>query len=152
VTNDGVTYRSARNAPSLPDNVAENVRAIGGLQPHRHMRKHLRRSPSTRKSATPSHSTSALGENGYMVKQILQAYEAEALQFTGAGQVIAIVIDTAPKPSDMSAFWSANGIAVKPTRVNCQDMPSHRESACTRALFLTTSAGRIGRAHRIRQA
>jgi len=124
VTNDGVTYTSARNAPSLPDDVAESVRAIGGLQPHRHMRKHLRRSPGARRSATSGHATSALGENGCMVKQILQAYQADALQFTGAGQVIAIVIDTGPKASDMSEFWKANGMAVTPDRIEVVNVNS----------------------------
>lgn len=43
VTREGFTHNAARNAPSLPADIAKNVRAIGGLQPflraYRHNRK-----------------------------------------------------------------------------------------------------------------
>jgi len=42
VTKDGLTYTAARNAPSLPGNIANTVHAIGGLQPYRHAHKHFR--------------------------------------------------------------------------------------------------------------
>ena len=42
VTKDGLTYVSARNAPSLPEEVGSSVRAILGLQPFRRAHKHAR--------------------------------------------------------------------------------------------------------------
>src|SRR5580698_9370525 len=43
VTKNGVTYTSAQNAPSLPEEVAEGVRSINGLQPFRQANKHMLR-------------------------------------------------------------------------------------------------------------
>jgi hypothetical protein len=45
VTKDGYRYAAARQAPSLPLEVAGDVAAIIGLQPYRQARKHLRRAP-----------------------------------------------------------------------------------------------------------
>ncbi len=42
VTKDGVTYTAAKNAPSLPADVANGVHAIIGLQPFRQARKQSR--------------------------------------------------------------------------------------------------------------
>jgi len=42
VSKDGLTFSAARNAPSLPADVGENVKAIIGLQPFRRAHKHFR--------------------------------------------------------------------------------------------------------------
>ncbi len=41
VTKNGMTYTSAQNAPSLPEEVAGGVRSINGLQPFRQANKHM---------------------------------------------------------------------------------------------------------------
>jgi kumamolisin len=42
VSKDGLTFSAARNAPSLPADVGENVKAIIGLQPFRRAHRHFR--------------------------------------------------------------------------------------------------------------
>ena len=49
-------------------------------------------------------------EPPFMVAEIAKAYGLDAIPGTGAGQVIAIMIDTAPNPADLAAFWSSNGL------------------------------------------
>jgi kumamolisin len=53
----------------------------------------------------------------YLVDEIVRAYNANALGVTGAGQTIAILIDTFPNDNDVVDFWKANGIAVDLTRI-----------------------------------
>lgn len=120
VTKDGITYTSARNAPSLPDDVAGNVRAIIGLQPHRQAHKHSRRLPpglgrtAKRRAGTAK---AAASVPGYLPADILRAYGADGIDTTGDDQIIAIVIDTVPKEADMVAFWKQSGIPVDASRV-----------------------------------
>lgn len=45
VTKGGLTYTAAKNAPSMPADVAKNVQAIIGLQPFRKAQKHFRICP-----------------------------------------------------------------------------------------------------------
>jgi kumamolisin len=47
----------------------------------------------------------------------MKAYNADSLGVTGQGQTIAILIDTAPNPADVTAFWQANGIPNNPARI-----------------------------------
>ena len=111
VTKNGVTYTAARNAPSLPSDIAGSVHAIGGLQPYRRPHKHLRRATSSSPRPTPKIA------NGppYLVSEILKAYNADGLSVTGKGQTIAILIDTFPLDSDLQLFWKRNGL---PTALN----------------------------------
>jgi kumamolisin len=46
----------------------------------------------------------------YLVGEILKAYNADGLNLSGAGQTIAILIDTFPEDADLKAFWTANGL------------------------------------------
>jgi kumamolisin len=132
VTNDGITYTSARNAPSLPESVAGNVRAIGGLQPHRQPHKHSRRLPAASRSqaaGTGGTVRAAATTPGYLPKDILRAYHADGLGVSGAQQTIAIIIDTPPLEADMAAFWTQCGIPVDPARienvnVNAAELPA----------------------------
>ncbi len=127
VTRNGVTCTAATNAPSLPAAVAASVHAIGGLQPFRHAIKHFRRTRARapQLEASAASTTGAIGPNGYLVADILKAYNADDLGLTGRGQTIAILIDTVPTVADLEAFWAANGIAADAARVqfvNVNDM------------------------------
>jgi kumamolisin len=117
VTKDGVTYTSAQNAPSLPVEVADAVRSINGLQPYRQANKHLRKflpgdgnriSPEDAAVPTPSIANAP----PYLVSEILNAYHANGLGVTGKGQTIAILIDTFPVDTDLTAFWTKNAVPV----------------------------------------
>jgi kumamolisin len=112
VTKEGVTYPAARNAPSLPAAVADAVHAIIGLQPYRRARKHLRRPVFEHGQADQG-----AGGHGYLVADLLRAYGADAVTATGAGQTIAILIDTVPDDGDLQAFWRANGLPADVSRI-----------------------------------
>src|SRR5947208_7625864 len=108
VTKDGLTFTAARNAPSLPAEVAGSVHSIIGLQPfrraHKQNRKQLpssgnRASLAAAAAATPS--PNVQNAPPYLVKEILKAYNADGLGVTGQGQTIAILIDTFPVNSDV---------------------------------------------------
>ncbi|MGW5237385.1 S53 family peptidase [Monashia sp. NPDC004114] len=115
VTQDGVTYSAARTAPSLPSDVGEGVQAILGLQPYRQLNKHYRKyvapptSPRSREMMAPAAAV-ATGTPPYLVDDLRSAYGAQGLAVTGAGQIIAILIDTVPSSKDLRAFWARNGI------------------------------------------
>jgi kumamolisin len=136
VTKDGVTYTAAKNAPSLPANVAKSVHAIIGLQPFRQARKQSRMcmlhnlnlmsladsvgaangkrggTGGRAKSAKPAAGQQARVANTppYLVSEVLKAYGAQGLNVTGKGQTVAILIDTVPVASDLKAFWKANNL------------------------------------------
>ena len=134
VTKDGVTYTAAKNAPSLPSNVANGVHAIIGLQPFRQARKQSRmcmphndnrtslngkspRSRGRRPAAAAAPVTAIDNAPPYIVPEILKAYGADGLNVTGKGQTIAIVIDTFPADSDLKKFWANNNVPASSTRV-----------------------------------
>jgi kumamolisin len=129
VTKDGITYTAAQNAPSLPADVGRNVSAIVGLQPFRRAHKQFRifvpqsgvtapvrrTKPATAKGRATSRrakgaapSAAAVPQDGYLVSEILRAYDADGLSVTGKGQTIAILIDTFPTTEDLKAFWQLN--------------------------------------------
>jgi len=118
VTRDGITYTAAKDAPSLPSEVANSVQTIAGLQPFRQLNKR-RLLPATRVAVRKAAGPSAQVQNAppYLVNEILGAYNAAGLGVTGAGQTIAILIDTFPADADLSAFWSMNGITVNPAQI-----------------------------------
>lgn len=100
VTFEGVDYTSAVTVPSMPAGPGRAVLGVNGLQPHLHPRplSHIR--PLAADNAPP-----------YLPAQIAKAYQADELGLTGAGQTIAIVMSTAPRDSDLLAFWKEAGIA-----------------------------------------
>lgn len=117
VTKGGYRYAGARQAPSLPAEVAGDVTAIIGLQPYRQARKHLRRAPLVPDDVDTAHDTPASRTHGYLVADILGAYGAADVQATGSGQTIAILIDTFPLESDLQKFWRANKLPDDLTRI-----------------------------------
>jgi kumamolisin len=121
VTVDGVTYAAASTAPSLPASIAGPVLGINGLQPYLQARKHSRIVPA---GAIPN----ASNPNPYTVPQIRTAYNASSLTvagttLTGANQVIAIIIDTFPLNSDLTTFWSYNGISQSLSNIQEVNVP-----------------------------
>jgi kumamolisin len=118
VTRDGLTYTAVKDAPSLPTEVAGSVHAIIGLQPFRHANKHrilanARRKPralaATNVATADIPTTNIQNAPPYLVSEILKAYNADNLGVSGKGQTIAILIDTFPATSDLTAFWNQNG-------------------------------------------
>jgi kumamolisin len=124
VTNEGLTYTAAQNAPSLPADIGAPVQAIIGLQPFRHAHKHSRiQVPNNRNRAglgqTEALTLSPNVENAppYLVPEIIKAYNADGLPVTGNGQTIAILIDAFPSDPDLTVFWTRNGLPVAPQRI-----------------------------------
>lgn len=123
VTKDGISYTAARNAPSLPVDVGTAVQAIIGLQPYKHASKNSReflREPAPIAAAphtAPAPAPAIASAPPYLVKEVLKAYNAEALGVTGAGQTIGILIDTFASDEDTQHFWSRNELPTTPNRV-----------------------------------
>jgi kumamolisin len=124
VTKNGVTYTSAQNAPSLPMEVANAVRSINGLQPFRQANKHIVTiHPADRNRMSDELSTNIANAPPYLVSEILAAYNASGLGVDGTGQTIAILIDTFPADSDLTEFWTRNGLAVTLAQVQKINVP-----------------------------
>src|SRR5215831_2123481 len=127
VTKDGVTYNAAYDAPSLPTNVAGSVTAINGLQPFRQANKHLRRILShdgnriTRDGVEPA--PDIANAPPYLTSELLRAYNANGLGVSGKGQTIAILIDTFPSDTDLTAFWSRNGLPITLAQIEKVNVP-----------------------------
>jgi kumamolisin len=143
VTKEGLTYTAAKNAPSLPSDVAKSVHAIIGLQPFRQMHKHSRTftppngnrmslsAPAKRaggrdRAAARTGAATLMAEAAatdipntppYKVAEVLKAYGADGLGATGQGQTIAILIDTQPAEFDVQNFWTENGLPNSPSRI-----------------------------------
>jgi kumamolisin len=121
VTKKGITYTAAKNAPSMPMEVGAPVHAIIGLQPFRHANKHMaHKLIQNNRVSLDQHGLPApnlANTPPYLVSEILHAFNADGLGVTGAGQTIAILIDTFPNDSDIVAFWRANGMNVDLSRI-----------------------------------
>jgi kumamolisin len=113
VTLNGLTYNAAQNAPSLPADVAPGVQAVIGTQPFRQFIKHAR--PNRATTAEPAKNANAVP--GFLVKDVLKAYNADAVGVTGKGQKIAVLIDTFPLDKDTTHAWQVHGLPNTPGRV-----------------------------------
>ncbi|MEI6234080.1 MAG: protease pro-enzyme activation domain-containing protein [Planctomycetota bacterium] len=107
VAANGRTYLSAATAPSLPASIAKPVVGINGLQPHLQKRVHSQIVPAAQSVQMASRQNN--GAPFYPI-EILKAYGASNLTVTGSGQQIGIVIDAAPKTSDLTQFWNTTGV------------------------------------------
>jgi kumamolisin len=99
-------FTSAITAPNVPAWMSPLVVGLNGLQPHLRPHKHI-----IKRAATPDASG---GGADYKPSQIAAAYNATSLytsNISGAGQTIAIVIDTFPATSDLTLFWQKVGVA-----------------------------------------
>ncbi len=98
IVSEGQDYVSADTEPSVPSELAGIVLSINGLQPQHHAHyEHVLSKP--RAGTTP-----------YLPSDLLNAYAANGLS-TGSGTTTAIVIDTFPKTSDLTSFWSIAGVS-----------------------------------------
>lgn len=104
VTYEGAEYTSAVTAPSLPAALAPSLVGVNGLQPHLRPRKMA--------TGLVAQKASLASPNAppYLPREILKGYSADTTNLTGAGQTIAIVIDTYPLDSDLTTFWSRCGV------------------------------------------
>lgn len=125
VTQEGRTFTAVSDVPSLPAEVADAVVHIGGLQPYRQARKHLRSQLPVAPQAAGIQPAIA-NAPPYLVREVLKAYDGAGTGLTGNGQEIAILIDTVPLDSDLTAFWAANGVAgnlANITKINVKGGP-----------------------------
>lgn len=98
IVSEGQDYVSADSEPSIPAELAGAVLSINGLQPQHHAHyEHVLGKP--RAGTTP-----------YIPSDLLNAYSANGLS-DGSGTTTAIVIDTFPKTSDLTTFWSVAGVS-----------------------------------------
>jgi sugar lactone lactonase YvrE len=102
---EGAEYTSAVTAPSVPVGLALPVLGINGLQPH------LRPQKSAGEPVARKASLTSPNAPPYLPAEILKAYNADTANLTGAGQTIAIVIDTFVTLGDLTAFWSRCNIS-----------------------------------------
>jgi kumamolisin len=102
VLSENTEYTSAVSAPGVPAALAPVVLGINGLQPHIRPHKHSRLQllQSAASSIAPP----------FLPSEIKHVYNADTLSQTGAGQTVGIVIDTFPKTSDLTTFWSDCGV------------------------------------------
>jgi kumamolisin len=118
VFKEGLTYNAARTAPSLPTDAAAGVRAIIGLQPYRHARRHSKKTmPRGGNRAMDKASPNIVNAPPYVISEVLKAYNAHDVNMTGAGQKIAILIDTLPRDADLKEFWKQNNLDIPLTHV-----------------------------------
>jgi kumamolisin len=107
------SYVSAVTPPSVPNFIEPLIIGINGLQPQIQAHKSAIRVPvqSSRFPSRPIRSSPQVrNQPPYLVKEILKAYGANTVTVTGAGEKIAIVIDTFPNDADLTSFWALNGV------------------------------------------
>ncbi len=111
----GKDYTSAVSDPQLPASLSGIVLGVNGLQPHLSPHHHAIPAPTAASVGAngSANASSVGGPANYTPQQIASAYDATPLYnqgITGAGQTIAIMIDTFPAQSDLTTFWSGCGI------------------------------------------
>ena len=96
----GEEHTSATVAPSLPAAVEARVQGVHGLQPHLHPRKHTKKKMVNTADGSPP----------FLPADILTAYNIASTGLNGAGQTIGVIIDTAPLDTDLTHYWTFNGV------------------------------------------
>ena len=105
VVSGGNAFTSAVSAPSIPTALATAVLSVNGLQPDIQAQK--RANSSCRLGRRRTWAINRLFLSG----EIIKAYGGLNGGQTGSGQKIAIVIDTFPNKTDLTAFWTACNVA-----------------------------------------
>ncbi|HET7539261.1 MAG TPA: S53 family peptidase [Polyangiaceae bacterium] len=120
VTKEGITYTAARNAPSLPQDVAAKVHGISGLQPFRHLKKHrVYRLPApTAAAAEAAAGKHAAVAPPFLPSALLKAFDGVQSTLDGSGQTIGILIDTFPHDADLTKFWAAAKVPGSLSRIH----------------------------------
>jgi len=116
---DGREYTSAVTAPSVSADIAPVVLGIHGLQPH------IQRHPLSMLHAGNTNAPSPqLQVNliGYIPSQIAQAYNANGLSETGAGQTIAVYGLAYPQDTDLTMFWTQAGVTNSLSNIQMVDV------------------------------
>ena len=110
---EGQVYVAAQQAPTVPAAVAAYIESINGLQPYQHMRRLGFTAPIAGAPGRAAAAQPAIVYSGdYYPAGILRAYKAlPYLTQGGQGTRTAILIDTLPHTSDLTAFWNLTGIA-----------------------------------------
>ena len=116
----GEEFSAAVAAPSLPADIEAQVSGVHGLQPYLHPHKHA----AILKDAVPSN-----GAPPFITSEIGSAYNLTSTGLTGAGEQIGIVIDSLPNNSDLTKFWSDNGVPqslsnIVPVNVRGRSLPA----------------------------
>jgi kumamolisin len=96
---EGESYVSATTAPSTPAELSDVILSINGLQPHLKARKLGIVQPLST-TAPP-----------LFPAAFVNAYRANGLGSEGANTTTAIIIDTFPRTSDLTQFWTTTGTA-----------------------------------------
>lgn len=99
IMSEGENFTAADSAPVIPATLAGVVLSINGLQPHLHAHK---------MSVVHPFSNTAVP---YYAGAFVKAYGATSLGNGGANTTTAIVIDTFPKTTDLTKYWTTAGIA-----------------------------------------
>jgi kumamolisin len=68
-------------------------------------------------NAAPPPATNVANAPPYLVSEVLKAYNGDQLGATGAGQTIAILIDTVPDDGDLTRFWQVNNVTGSLNRI-----------------------------------
>ena len=121
VTVNSVAYPAATTAPSLPASVSGGVLGVNGLQPYiRKQPYHKTATQSKASAGAEPRSLTTANAPPYLISEIRSAYNGSTLTttvngttttLTGSGQKIAILIDALAAHSDLTTFWTNNGVA-----------------------------------------
>ncbi|AGY58187.1 S53 family peptidase [Gloeobacter kilaueensis] len=129
----GQPFISTRTAPSLPAGFERFVLSFSGLQPANEWLVPL----ISDGTPIPNSPTSPF-KPPYSTNDLLTAYSANNLAYNGAGQKIAILGSLFAKDSDLTSFWSANGVPQSSANVEkvavSSNIPNPR---CTRSISST---------------
>jgi kumamolisin len=105
---EGKEYIATDAAPVVPAAIAAVIEGINGLQPYRHLNKLIRSGAPNARAISPD----TVITGNYFPAGILRVYQAlPALTQSGKGTTTAILIDTFPLTSDLTAFWKLTGIS-----------------------------------------
>ena len=108
---EGKEYIATDAAPVVPAAIAAVIEGINGLQPYRHLNKLIRFGVTPPAPAARAITPETVISGNYFPAGILEVYQAlPYLKQNGQGTTTAILIDTFPNTSDVTAFWKLTGI------------------------------------------